>query len=147
GANAQTMLESVIIPIEEQVNGVEDMDYITSTGTNNGTATINVVFKQGVNPDIAAVNVQNRVARATPLLPAEVTRSGVVVQKQNQGALMFVSCYDTDGKYHQPLIQNAVNVHPVAHEIRRNGVRGASGVRQGSCAMRICPEAVYMARF
>lgn len=81
GANAQTVLESVIIPIEEQVNGVEGMDYISSTATNNGSASIQITFKQNVDPDIAAVNVQNRVARATPLLPAEVTRSGVVTQK------------------------------------------------------------------
>src|SRR5690606_21528481 len=81
GANAQTVLESVIIPIEEQVNGVEGMDYITSTASNSGSVSINVIFKQGVDPDIAAVNVQNRVSRATPLLPAEVTRSGVVTQK------------------------------------------------------------------
>src|SRR5690606_20194032 len=82
GANAQTVLESVVIPIEEQVNGVEGMDYITSTATNTGNATVQVTFKQNVDPDIAAVNVQNRVSRATPLLPAEVTRSGVVTQKQ-----------------------------------------------------------------
>src|SRR5690606_24107405 len=91
GANAQSMLESVIIPIEEQVNGVEDMDYITATGTNNGTATINVVFKQRVNADTAAVNVQLRVASAITLLPSVVARSGVVVQKQTEGALMFAA--------------------------------------------------------
>ena len=80
GANAETVQKSVIIPIEEQVNGVEGMDYITSTAGNDGSATINVFFKQGIDPDIAAVNVQNRVARAAPLLPAEVTRAGVVTK-------------------------------------------------------------------
>ncbi len=82
GANAQTVLESVIIPIEEQINGVEGMDYITSTASNNGSASIQIFFDQGVDPDIAAVNVQNRVARATPLLPQEVTQSGVTTQKE-----------------------------------------------------------------
>lgn len=147
GANAQTMLESVIIPIEEQVNGVEDMDYITSTGTNNGTATINVVFKQGVNPDIAAVNVQNRVARATPLLPAEVTRSGVVVQKQNQSALMFVSFYDTDGKYDQTFIQNYININVVPQLKRINGVGDASAFGQRNYSMRIWLDPVKMASY
>src|SRR5690606_11257785 len=78
GANAETVLESVIIPIEEQINGVEDMTYITSTASNNGMAQIRVFFKQGVDPDIAAVNVQNRVARANPLIPQEVKQSGVI---------------------------------------------------------------------
>lgn len=147
GANAQTMLESVIIPIEEQVNGVEDMDYITSTGTNNGTATINVVFKQGINADIAAVNVQNRVARATPLLPSEVTRSGVVVQKQNQSALMFVSFYDTDGKYDQTFIQNYININVVPQLKRINGVGDASAFGQRNYSMRIWLDPVKMASY
>src|SRR5690606_28127905 len=82
GANAATVLESVIIPIEEQINGVEGMDYITSTASNNGSANVTVYFKQGVDPDIASVNVQNRVARAAPLLPREVAQSGVTTSKR-----------------------------------------------------------------
>src|SRR5690606_2973655 len=82
GANAEPMLESVIIPIEEQVNGVEGMTYMTSTASNDGSATIQVYFEQGIDPDIAAVNVQNRVARANSVLPSEVTRSGVITQKR-----------------------------------------------------------------
>lgn len=89
GANAETVLESVIIPIEEQINGVEGMTYITSTASNNGSASIQVFFEQGIDPDIAAVNVQNRVARATPLLPREVAQSGVTTQKQQTSSLMF----------------------------------------------------------
>src|SRR5690554_2358893 len=89
GANAQTVLESVVIPIEEQINGVEGMTYITSTASNNGSAQIQVFFEQNVDPDIAAVNVQNRVARANPLLPPEVIQSGVTTQKQHTSALMF----------------------------------------------------------
>ena len=80
----------MIIPIEEQINGVEGMDYITSSASNNGSASIQVFFEQGVDPDIAAVNVQNRVARATPLLPREVTQSGVTTQKQQTSALMYL---------------------------------------------------------
>ena len=99
GANAQTVLESVIIPIEEQINGVEGMDYITSTASNTGMAQIQVFFKQGVDPDIAAVNVQNRVARANPLLPREVTQSGVITQKQQTSALMFLTTYSENKDY------------------------------------------------
>lgn len=91
GANAQTVMESVVIPLEEQINGVEGMTYITSNATNTGSAQIEIFFEQGVNPDIAGVNVQNRVARAMPLLPSEVTRSGVVTQKQQRSALMYLS--------------------------------------------------------
>lgn len=108
GANAATVLESVIVPIEEQINGVEGMTYITSTASNNGSASINVFFDQDVDPDIAAVNVQNRVARATSLLPSEVTQSGVITQKQQTSALMFITVYseneDYDGTYILSLI-------------------------------------------
>ena len=81
GANAQTVLNSVIVPLEEQINGVENMDYMTSTASNTGEARINVFFKQGVDPDMAAVNVQNRVSKALGLMPAEVTQVGVITQK------------------------------------------------------------------
>ena len=106
GANAKTVMESVIIPLEEQINGVEGMDYITSTASNSGTAQINVIFKSGVDPDIATVNVQNRVARATALLPSEVTRAGVTTQKQQTSALMFLSFYSENPIYDQLYIQN-----------------------------------------
>lgn len=99
GANAETVLESVIIPIEEQINGVEGMTYITSTASNNGSARIEVFFEQGIDPDIASVNVQNRVARATPLLPREVTQSGVTTQKQQTSALMFQTVYSENEDY------------------------------------------------
>src|SRR6476646_3721819 len=82
GANADVVMSSVVVPLEEQINGVEDMLYMTSSAGNDGTANITIYFKLGTNPDLAAVNVQNRVARATPLLPAEVTRSGVITAKR-----------------------------------------------------------------
>ena len=122
GANAETVLQSVIIPIEEQVNGVEGMDYITSTASNDGSASIQVIFKQGINPDIAAVNVQNRVSRATPLLPAEVTRSGVTTQKQETSALMFAAFYSTNPNYDATYIQNYMNINVVPELKRVNGV-------------------------
>lgn len=147
GANAQTVLESVIIPIEEQVNGVEGMDYITSTATNTGQATINVVFKQGINPDIAAVNTQNRVARATPLLPAEVIRTGVVTQKQQTSALMFVTFYTNDGRYDQTFIQNYININIVPQLKRINGVGDASAFGQRNYAMRVWLDPVKMANY
>lgn len=81
GANADVVLKSVIIPLEEQINGVEGMTYMSSSATNEGSASVSVFFKQGVNPDIAAVNVQNRVSRANSLLPREVTQAGVTVVK------------------------------------------------------------------
>lgn len=88
GANAQTVLNSVIAPLEEQINGVEDMLYMTSTASNNGEASIEVYFKQGTDPDMAAVNVQNRVAKAQGLLPAEVTKVGVITSKRQTSMLL-----------------------------------------------------------
>lgn len=137
GANAQTVMESVIIPLEEQINGVEDMDYITSTSSNSGTAQINVVFKAGVDPDIATVNVQNRVARATPLLPAEVTRSGVTTQKQQTSALMFLSFYSDNPEYDQLYIQNYMNINVIPEIKRISGVGDATAFGSKVYSMRV----------
>ena len=137
GANAKTVMESVIIPIEEQVNGVEGMDYIQSTASNNGSASIDVVFKPGVDGDIAQVNVQNRVARATPLLPSEVTRSGVVTQKQQTSALMFTSFYSTNPKYDEIYLQNYLNINIIPALKRVNGVGDAQVFGAMTYSMRI----------
>ncbi|MCO6460812.1 MAG: efflux RND transporter permease subunit [Saprospiraceae bacterium] len=137
GANAETVLKSVIIPIEEQVNGVEGMIYINSTASNNGSASINVFFKQGTDPDIAAVNVQNRVARATPLLPAEVTRSGVVTQKQQSSALMYLSFYSTNPKYDDVYLQNYLSINVIPEIKRINGVGDANAFGGKTYSMRI----------
>ena len=91
GADAKTVLNSVIAPIEEQINGAEGMTYIQSTATNTGSATITVYFEQGFDPDMAAVDVQNRVAKAQSMLPAEVTRVGVITQKQQTSMLLVFS--------------------------------------------------------
>lgn len=144
GANAQTVLESVIVPIEEQVNGVEGMDFISSTASNNGSATIQVVFRQGVDPDIAAVNVQNRVSRAAPLLPVEVTRSGVTTQKQQTSALMFLSFYSTNKLFDATYIQNYLNINVVPVLKRVNGVGDATAFGQKLYSMRVWLDPVKM---
>ncbi len=137
GANAMTVLRSVIVPIEEQINGVEGMDYITSSANNNGSASIDIYFKQGVNPDIAAVNVQNRVARAYPILPAEVTRAGVVTQKQQSSALMYLSFYSTTEKYNDVFLQNYLDINIVPAIKRINGVGDANAFGGKTYSMRI----------
>ena len=99
GANAETVLKSVVIPLEEQINGVENMIYMSSSASNNGTAGIDVFFKQGSNPDMAAVNVQNRVAQATGILPAEVTRVGVTTAKRQTSMLLIFSVYSENESF------------------------------------------------
>src|SRR5688500_9727277 len=137
GANAQTVLESVIIPIEEQINGVEGMSYITSTASNNGSAQIRVFFNQGVDPDIAAVNVQNRVARANPLLPQEVIQSGVITQKQQTSALMFLTMYSESEDYDATYIQNYLNINVLPALKRISGVGDVTVFGAKNYAMRI----------
>ena len=91
GADAEAVMNSVIMPLEESINGVENMMYITSTATNSGSAQITIYFKQGTDPDMAAVNVQNRVSMAQGLLPAEVTKIGVTTQKRQNSMLLIFS--------------------------------------------------------
>src|SRR5690554_1917919 len=137
GANAETVLESVLIPIEEQINGVEGMTYMTSTASNNGMASINVFFEQGIDPDIASVNVQNRVARATPLLPREVTQSGVTTQKQQTSSLMFLTVYSSNEDYDATYIQNYLNINVIPPLKRISGVGDVNVFGSKNYAMRI----------
>lgn len=137
GANAETILESVIIPIEEQINGVEGMTYITSSASNSGSANITVYFDQGVDPDIAAVNVQNRVSRATPLLPQEVIQTGVQTQKQQTSALMFLSVYSENPSYNSTFIQNYLKINVIPSLQRVKGVGNVNVFSQQDYAMRI----------
>ncbi|NKI26529.1 efflux RND transporter permease subunit [Arenibacter sp. 6A1] len=125
GANAETILESVIVPIEEQINGVEGMTYMTSTASNSGSANITVFFEQGVDPDIAAVNVQNRVSRANALLPAEVIRAGITTQKQQSSALMYVALFSSNPDYDDTFVQNYLNIN-IKPELQR--VKGVGAV-------------------
>ena len=137
GANAETIMESVVIPIEEQVNGVEGMTYITSEATNSGTATITVYFDQEMDADIAAVNVQNRVARANPLLPQEVVQTGVITQKQQTSALMFMSFYSTNEEYDATFLQNYLSINVVPEFKRVTGVGDVNVFSSNDYAMRI----------
>ncbi|HLS10708.1 MAG TPA: efflux RND transporter permease subunit [Flavobacteriaceae bacterium] len=137
GANAETVMESVVIPIEEQINGVEGMTYMTSSADNRGGASINVFFEQGIDPDIAAVNVQNRVARATPLLPREVTQSGVTTQKQQTSALMFQTVYSKNPEYDATYIQNYLNIHVLPELQRIKGIGDVNVFGARNYAMRI----------
>ncbi|MBP93038.1 MAG: hydrophobe/amphiphile efflux-1 family RND transporter [Flavobacteriaceae bacterium] len=147
GANAETILESVIVPIEEQINGVEGMTYITSTASNSGSATIQVFFEQGYDADIAAVNVQNRVARANALLPSEVIRAGVITQKQQNSALLYAAVYSTNPEYDDTFIQNYLNINIKPELQRVNGV-GAVNVFGGKdYSMRIWLDPVKMAAY
>ena len=122
GADAEAVMNSVIMPLEESINGVEDMMYITSTATNAGTAEILVYFKQGTDPDMAAVNVQNRVSKAQGLLPAEVTKIGVTTNKQQTSFLQIGSLVATDGKYDQTFLDNYLDINVVPQIKRVQGV-------------------------
>ncbi|WMI66819.1 efflux RND transporter permease subunit [Aestuariibaculum sp. YM273] len=137
GASAETILESVIIPIEEQINGVEGMTYMTSSADNNGTANVTVFFNQNIDPDIAAVNVQNRVARANPLLPQEVKQTGVLTKKQQTSALMFFSVYSENEDYNATYVQNYLKINVIPAIQRIDGVGDVNVFSNQDYAMRI----------
>ena len=146
GANAQTVLNSVIAPLEEQINGVENMDYMSSTATNTGSATISITFKQGTDPDMAAVNVQNRVSKATGLLPAEVTQVGVITQKRQSSMLMIFSLSDTTGRYDRSFIENYAKINLIPQVQRVRGV-GDAMVMGSDYSMRIWLNPEKMAEY
>lgn len=146
GANAQTVLNSVIAPLEEQINGVENMMYMTSTATNTGDASIEVYFKQGTNPDMAAVNVQNRVAKAQGFLPAEVTKVGVITSKRQTSMLLVFSLYSSDGKYDSEFLENYAKINVVPQVQRVPGV-GDVMVMGSDYSMRIWLKPEIMAQY
>ena len=137
GANAETVLKSVVVPIEEQVNGVENMDYISSSASNSGSANITVYFKQGTNGDIAAVNVQNAVSRANASLPSEVVQSGVTVRKQNSGNLMFLTFFSENKELDDVFLQNYLNINVIPALKRISGVGDASVFGGKNYSMRV----------
>ncbi|MTK52988.1 efflux RND transporter permease subunit [Paludibacter sp.] len=137
GANADAVLNSVIVPLEEQINGVQGMTYMTSTASNGGGASINVYFKQGTDPDMAAVNVQNRVSQAASLLPAEVTRSGVVVQKQQSSNIMMIVIKSDNPDYDAKFLQNYANINIVPQLKRIDGVGSAGSFGTQEYSMRV----------
>ncbi|MDO4715620.1 MAG: efflux RND transporter permease subunit [Bacteroidales bacterium] len=137
GADAQTVLNSVIAPLEEQINGVEGMTYMTSSATNTGQATITVYFKEDIDPDMAAVNVQNRVSQAQALLPSEVTAVGVVTSKRQSSMLLVFSLTSSDGRYDAEFLANYadINVLPVLKRVP--GVGAAQSFSTQTYSMRI----------
>lgn len=146
GANAQSVLNSVIAPLEEQINGAENMDYMYSSAANNGSATIQVYFKQGTDPDMAAVDVQNRVAKAASFLPSEVNQVGVITQKRQSSMLMVFNVYADDAKYSEEFIENymAINIIPV---IKRVSGVGDAMVMGADYSMRIWLKPDVMAQY
>lgn len=146
GANAQTTLNSVVVPLEEAINGVENMDYMSSSASNTGDARITITFKQGTDPDMAAVNVQNKVSSATGLLPAEVTKIGVTTEKRQNSMLMVFTLYDKSGKYDQRFIENYAKINIIPEIQRVNGV-GEAFVMGADYSMRIWLKPELMAQY
>lgn len=129
GANAETVQKSVIVPLEEAINGVEDMMYMVSSATNNGTATINIYFKQGTDPNMATVNVQNRIATAQGLLPAEVTKTGITVKRRQTSTLKSLGLYSPNGTYDNAFLNNyfKINIEPQLSRIAGVGEVNVNG--------------------
>lgn len=146
GANATAVQNAVIAPLEEAINGVEDMTYMTSDASNSGSASITVYFKQGIDPDMASVNVQNRVSRATSLLPAEVTQVGVEVSKRQSSTLKVFAIVSPDSTYDETFLTNymSINIKP---QIQRISGVGDCNVMGGDYAMRIWMKPDLMARY
>lgn len=146
GADAEAVMNSVIMPLEESINGVENMMYITSTASNAGSAVIQVYFKQGTDPDMAAVNVQNRVSKAQGLLPAEVTRIGVATQKRQTSFLQINTLVCNDGRYDETFLANYLDIN-VIPEIKR--IEGVGDVLElgNTYSMRIWLKPELMAQY
>jgi hydrophobic/amphiphilic exporter-1 (mainly G- bacteria), HAE1 family len=147
GANANVILRNVVTPLEQQINGVEGMTYITSTATNDGVATITVYFKLGTNPDIDAVNVQNQVSRASSLLPAEVTKAGVIVSKQQSSNLLMFALKSENPDYDQTFLNNYANINLVPVIQRIYGVGGVNVFGSKDYSMRIWLKPDAMAAY
>lgn len=146
GANVQTVLNSVIAPLEDQINGVENMMYMTSNASNNGSADISIYFKQGTDPDMAAVNVQNRVSMAQGLLPAEVTKIGVTTQKRQNSMLVVFAVYDAEDRYDQKFLENYAKINLIPEVQRVPGV-GDANVLGTDYSMRIWLKPDVMAQY
>lgn len=146
GANAETVQKSVIVPLEEAINGVENMTYMTSTATNNGSGSITVYFKQGTDPDMATINTKNRVSEAEGLLPAEVTKIGVTVEKRQNSMLKILALYSPDNSYDQTFINNYFKINVEPRLSRITGV-GNVNVMGGDYAMRIWLNPQVMAQY
>ena len=137
GANAETVLKSVVIPLEEQINGVENMDYIVSSASNSGAANITVYFKNGTDPDNAAVLVQNRVSYANAILPAEVKQAGVTVEKREAGSLMFLTFFSENPEFDEVFLENYLSINVIPGLKRITGVGDAEEFGGKNYSMRI----------
>ena len=147
GADAKTVLNSVVAPLEEQINGVEGMTYMSSSASNSGRAQIQVFFELGTDPDIAAVNVQNRVAQASSLLPQEVTQTGVTTQKQQTSRLLIFTLYSPDGTHDGTFIENYARINLIPKLQRVNGVGTADAFGANTYSMRIWMKPDKMASY
>lgn len=146
GANAETVQKAVIVPLEEAINGVEDMTYMTSTASNTGDASINIYFKQGANADMAAVNVQNRVNGALSQLPAESTKSGVMTEKQQNAELMTFALYSPDDRFDQTFLNNYMKINVEPRLKRISGV-GKAQLFGSNYSMRLWLKPDRMAQY
>ncbi len=146
GANAETVMKSVIVPLEEALNGVEDMMYMTSTATNTGTAAITIYFRQGADADMAVVNVQNRVASAQGLLPAEVTKSGVTVTKRQNSTLKSITLYSPNDRFDSKFLTNYMKINIEPQLSRIAGV-GEVNIFSAEYAMRIWLNPAKMSQY
>ena len=146
GADENTVMKSVIQPLEENINGVNDMTYMTSKASSNGDVEINVYFKQGSDPDMATVNVQNRVTRAQSLLPAEVNKVGVKVEKRQNNILQIFAVRSADGKYDEDFVSNYVDINITPRLMRINGVGNVQGLGN-TYALRIWLKPDVMAQY
>lgn len=148
GGNSEAVIRSVVTPLEEQINGVENMQYIKSTASNDGSFSISLIFKQGVNPDQAAVNVQNRVQQATPILPQEVIRMGLTTSKQQNSMIMIFNIFtDDNDKYDELFLQNYVNINLIPGIKRVPGVGQAQVFGQKDYSMRVWLNPQKMASY
>lgn len=146
GANAETVQKSVVIPLEEAINGVENMMYMTSSATNNGSANIQIYFRQGTNADMAMVNVQNRIASAQGLLPAEVTRSGVSVRKRQTSRIKTLAIYSPDDSFDERFLSNYLKINIEPRLSRIAGV-GEVDVRGADYSLRIWLDPAKMSKY
>lgn len=146
GAGAETVQKSVVIPLEESINGVEDMMYMVSSSTNSGSANIQIYFRQGTDGDMAMVNVQNRIAQAQSLLPAEVTRSGVTVRKRQTSRIKTIAVYSPDGTFDQNFISNYMKINIEPRLSRIAGV-GEVDIYGGDYSLRIWLDPGKMAKY
>ncbi|SFO16349.1 hydrophobe/amphiphile efflux-1 (HAE1) family protein [Paenimyroides ummariense] len=147
GGNSESVIRSVVTPLEEQINGVENMQYIKSTASNDGSFSVSVIFKQGTDPDQAAVNVQNRVQQATPVLPEEVIRMGLTTSKQQNSMIMIFNLYAEKGQYDEKFLQNYANINLIPSIKRVPGVGQAMVFGAKDYSMRVWLDPKKMATY